>query len=106
MWTFISYVLWSRRIHGIREEAAHVDTFLKKVTEMFEIVIFTASLSSYANQLLGILDPENTLTLEYFFRDSCVSADGNHIKDLTFIEADLAKAAIVDKDLTTMLGVF
>ena len=68
-----------------------MDTFFKKVTEMFEIVIFTASLSSYANQLLGLLDPENTLILEFFFQDSCVSADGNHIKHLTFIEADLAK---------------
>jgi CTD small phosphatase-like protein 2 len=37
----------------------HVDTFLKKVAEMFEIVIFTASLSSYENHLLDKLDPDS-----------------------------------------------
>ncbi|KAL5230223.1 hypothetical protein ABZP36_028999 [Zizania latifolia] len=74
----------------------YVDTFLQKVSEMFEVVIFTASLSSYANQLLDMLDPENRLISWRFFRESCLSLDGSYIKDLTFIVADLAKVAIID----------
>ncbi|XP_015692949.1 uncharacterized protein LOC102708527 [Oryza brachyantha] len=74
----------------------HVDTFLQKVSEMFKVVIFTASVSSYANRLLDILDPENRLISQRFFRESCVPLDGRYIKDLTFIVADLAKVAIID----------
>lgn len=32
--------------------------FLERVAEMFEIVVFTASQSIYAKQLLDILDPD------------------------------------------------
>ncbi|KAL5202854.1 hypothetical protein ABZP36_013806 [Zizania latifolia] len=74
----------------------YVDTFLQKVSEMFEVVIFTASLSSYANQLLDTLDPENRLISQRFFRESCLPLDGSYIKDLTFIVADLAKVVIID----------
>ena len=35
-----------------------VDKFLENISKLFEIVIFTASLSNYASPLLDILDPE------------------------------------------------
>ncbi|KAF0927191.1 hypothetical protein E2562_030995 [Oryza meyeriana var. granulata] len=88
--------------HGTKEHIVyvkkrpHVDTFLQKVSEMFKVVIFTASLSSYANRLLDILDPENQLISQRFFRESCVPLDGSYIKDLTYIVTDLAKVAIID----------
>ncbi|XP_044449916.1 CTD small phosphatase-like protein 2 [Triticum aestivum] len=74
----------------------HVDAFLEEAAHMFELVVFTASTSSYANQVINALDPENRLISRRFFRESCVSVDGNYQKDLTIIEADLAKVAIVD----------
>ena len=74
----------------------HVDAFLEEAAHMFELVVFTASTSSYANQVINALDPENRLISRRFFRESCVSVDGNCQKDLTIIEADLAKVAIVD----------
>ncbi|KAI5020347.1 hypothetical protein ZWY2020_045235 [Hordeum vulgare] len=74
----------------------HLDAFLEEAAHMFELVVFTASISSYANQLINALDPENKLISRRFFRESCVSVDGSYQKDLTIIEADLAKVAIVD----------
>uniref|UniRef100_A0ACD5TDN7 Uncharacterized protein n=1 Tax=Avena sativa TaxID=4498 RepID=A0ACD5TDN7_AVESA len=74
----------------------YVDAFLEKVAQMFEIAVFTASLCSYADQLLDILDPENRLISRRYYRESCLLVDGSYLKDLTIIEADLAKVAIID----------
>ncbi|KAK1698787.1 hypothetical protein QYE76_015484 [Lolium multiflorum] len=73
----------------------YVDAFLKKVAEMFDIVVFTASISSYADQLLDILDPGRLISGRYY-RDSCLSLGGKYLKDLTIIEANLMKVAIID----------
>ncbi|CAM0953830.1 unnamed protein product [Alopecurus aequalis] len=73
-----------------------VDAFLEKVAEMFHIVVFTASIRPYADQLLDILDPGNRLISQRYYRDSCLRVDNNHLKDLTIIEPDLAKVAIID----------
>ncbi|KAJ0034993.1 hypothetical protein Pint_24325 [Pistacia integerrima] len=70
--------------------------FLEAVASMFDIVIFTAGQSIYAEQLLDILDPNQTLIGQRVYRDSCVFADGGYLKDLTILGRDLARIAIVD----------
>ena len=35
----------------------HVDTFLKQVANYFEVIIYTASLSKYADPLMDMMDP-------------------------------------------------
>jgi Dullard-like phosphatase family protein len=74
----------------------HVDMFLQKMVEMFDVVIFTASQSVYANQLLDMLDPENKFFSKRFFRESCLFTDSSYTKDLTVVGVDLAKVAIID----------
>ncbi|XP_062217501.1 uncharacterized protein LOC133917608 isoform X2 [Phragmites australis] len=74
----------------------HVHMFLEKMAEMFEVVIFTASQSVYAEQLLDMLDPEKKLFTKRFFRESCVFTDSSYSKDLTVVGVDLAKVAIID----------
>jgi len=74
----------------------HVHMFLQKMAKMFEVVIFTASQSVYANQLLDVLDPENKLFSKRFFRESCLFTDSGYTKDLTVVGVDLAKVAIID----------
>ncbi|PIN04824.1 TFIIF-interacting CTD phosphatase, including NLI-interacting factor [Handroanthus impetiginosus] len=78
------------------KQRPHLQTFLKRVAEMFEIVVFTASQSIYAKQLLDILDPEGKLISRRAYRESCIYADGNYIKDLTVLNVDLAKVVIID----------
>uniref|UniRef100_A0A7N0RF91 FCP1 homology domain-containing protein n=2 Tax=Kalanchoe fedtschenkoi TaxID=63787 RepID=A0A7N0RF91_KALFE len=70
--------------------------FLEKVTEMFEVVIFTASQSIYAKQLLDILDPDGKIISRRYYRESCIFSNGCHTKDLTVLGVDLAKVAIID----------
>ncbi|XP_028764812.1 CTD small phosphatase-like protein 2 [Neltuma alba] len=74
----------------------YLHTFLERVAEMFEVVIFTASQSIYAKQLLDVLDPDGKLISHRVYRESCIFSDGNYTKDLTILGVDLAKVAIID----------
>ncbi|XP_077252345.1 uncharacterized protein LOC143891689 [Tasmannia lanceolata] len=74
----------------------YLQIFLEKVAEMFEIIVFTASQSIYAEQLLNILDPEQKLISRRIYRESCIFSDGNYMKDLTVLGLDLEKVAIID----------
>lgn len=74
----------------------HLHTFLERVAEMFEVVIFTASQSIYAEQLLNILDPDQKIISQRVYRDSCIFSEGSYMKDLTILGRDLAKVAIID----------
>ncbi|GAB2287631.1 hypothetical protein Dimus_022003 [Dionaea muscipula] len=70
--------------------------FLERVAEKFEIIVFTASQSIYAAQLLDILDPDGKLFSGRAYRESCIFSDGTYTKDLTVLGVDLAKVIIID----------
>ncbi|XP_047312135.1 CTD small phosphatase-like protein 2 [Impatiens glandulifera] len=74
----------------------YLQMFLEKVAQMFEIVVFTASQSIYASQLLDILDPDGRLISGRAYRESCTFSDGSYTKDLTVLGVDLAKVVIID----------
>lgn len=59
---------------------------LKKLKEVYEIVVFTASHSCYANGILQVIDPQNELITYRLYRDSCFkTTDDVYIKDLRVI---------------------
>ncbi|CAA2991397.1 CTD small phosphatase 2 [Olea europaea subsp. europaea] len=70
--------------------------FLDRVSSLFEIIIFTASQSIYAEQLLNVLDPKRKIFRHRVYRDSCLFVDGNYLKDLSVLGRDLAHVIIID----------
>lgn len=72
-----------------------VDEFLTEVGKKFEVVVFTASLSKYADPLLDVLDPEG-IVQHRLFRDHCVQRAANYVKDLTCLGRKLEHTIIVD----------
>lgn len=75
-----------------------MEAFLRELNKYYEIVIFTASQSYYANEVLNVIDPSNELITFRLFREHCyVNERGLLIKDLNIIKnRDLANMVIVD----------
>lgn len=74
----------------------HLQDFMDRVSSLFEIIIFTASQSIYAEQLLNVLDPKRKVFRHRVYRESCIFVDGNYLKDLSVLGRDLAHVIIID----------
>lgn len=74
----------------------YLQDFMERVATLFEIIIFTASQSIYAEQLLNVLDPKRRIFRHRVYRESCVYVDGNYLKDLSVLGRDLARVIIID----------
>lgn len=72
-----------------------VDLFLKKMGEIYEVVVFTASLSKYADPVLDRLDPDRSVA-HRLFRESCYNHRGNYVKDLSQLGRPIADTIILD----------
>lgn len=84
-----------RHMVSVRQRP-HLHTFLRRMAQLFEVVVFTASQRVYAEQLLDLVDPGRSLIRHRVFRESCVFWEGNYLKDLTVLGRDLAHTVIVD----------
>ena len=81
----------------------HLKDFMERVAGLFEIIIFTASQSIYAEQLLNVLDPKRRIFRHRVYRESCVFVDGNYLKDLSVLGRDLARVIIIDNSPQVLL---
>ena len=61
----------------------------------YELVVFTASLSKYAEPLVDKLDPKG-LCFFRLFREHCTMINGAFVKDLKRLGRDLNRTIIVD----------
>ncbi|WOO82301.1 putative protein [Vanrija pseudolonga] len=72
-----------------------VDHFLSEMGKIYEIVVFTASLSKYADPVLDMLDVGRVVR-HRLFRESCYNHKGNYVKDLSQLGRDISTAIIID----------
>ncbi|XP_020820036.1 CTD small phosphatase-like protein isoform X2 [Phascolarctos cinereus] len=73
----------------------HVDEFLQRMGQLFECVLFTASLAKYADPVADLLDRWGVFRAR-LFRESCVFHRGNYVKDLSQLGRELSKVIIID----------
>jgi len=73
----------------------HVDEYLKRCGELYEVVVFTASLAKYADPVLDILDIHKVVDWR-LFRESCTQHNGSYVKDMNRMGRDIRTIMIVD----------
>ncbi|SPO02132.1 related to plasma membrane phosphatase required for sodium stress response [Cephalotrichum gorgonifer] len=79
-----------------------VDEFMKRVGELYEVVVFTASVSKYGDPLLDQLDIHKVIH-HRLFRESCYNHQGNYVKDLSQVGRDLKDTIIIDNSPTSYI---
>jgi len=98
-----------------------VDAFMKRVGELYEVVVFTASVSKYGDPLLNQLDIHHVVH-HRLFRESCYNHQGNYVKvslevllrwefrfadfilqDLSQVGRDLRETIIIDNSPTSYI---
>ncbi|EST08150.2 NLI interacting factor [Kalmanozyma brasiliensis GHG001] len=72
-----------------------VDEFLRAMGLIYEVVVFTASLSKYADPVLDMLDIHQAVR-HRLFRESCYNHKGNYVKDLSQLGRDIGDTIIID----------
>lgn len=72
-----------------------VDEFLLKSAELYEIVIYTASMAKYANPLVDKLDIHGVCHWR-LFREACTRMSSGYAKDLSRLGRDLKDVIIID----------
>lgn len=75
-----------------------VNEFLKRMSQIFEIFIFTASKKEYADACIDIIDPERTIVKHRLYRDSCIPINNKtYLKDLRiFVNRKQENLILVD----------
>ena len=72
-----------------------IEDFLQCVSRYYEIVIYTASLSKYAEPLISLIDPHQ-YAAHRLFREHCSCYNNTFVKDLTLLGRNLKSVIIVD----------
>ena len=72
---------------------------LETAQKYYQIVIYTASLSNYADPLIDFIDPDGLINSR-LFREDCKVVNGILTKDLRVLGRDIREVVIVDVPLT------
>lgn len=72
-----------------------VDNFLTQVAQLYEVVVYTASVAKYADPLLDMLDKERLVSWR-LYREACTRQPTGYIKDLSRLGRSLKDVIIID----------
>jgi RNA polymerase II subunit A small phosphatase-like protein len=69
--------------------------FLEDLAPLYELVVFTASVKTYADRVVDHIDPHGYIR-HRLYRDSCTEFGGSWVKDLSRLNRKLERIIIVD----------
>lgn len=75
---------------------------LERLSQLYEIVVFTAGVQEYADKILDHIDPERKLIRKRMYRQDCIQVNDMFIKDLdVFIDREKENIVIVDNSIVS-----
>lgn len=80
---------------GIIKVRPGATEFIKKMSAIFEVVLFTASMPIYADVVMSLVDPNNLIKLRLYRNHTTITGQ-TRTKDLETLGRDLKKIIIVD----------
>ncbi|KAG8824256.1 hypothetical protein FRC19_002139 [Serendipita sp. 401] len=79
-----------------------VEEFLRRMGELYEVIVYTASVSKYADPVLDKVDTHKAVSYR-LFRESCYNHRGNYVKDLSMLGRPLDTCIILDNSPASYL---
>jgi CTD small phosphatase-like protein 2 len=101
--TLLHYDIDPQKQEGFYLIRPFCEIFLRELSQYWEIVIFTASVSEYANWLIDDMDTENVIDFRLYRQHTTLNSDGITTKDLSLLGRPLSKTIIVDNTETCFL---
>lgn len=88
---------WDRKYGWRHAKRPGVDKFLAKLSQYYEIVIFSPSSDGIAQPVVASLDP-NGYIMHQLYRDATNYQNGVHCKDLSWLNRSLRRVIVLDDD--------
>jgi len=89
----LSKIAQVHRVHVHKRPGLEV--FLKEMAQVYELVVFTASISEYASPVIDQLDKIG-IVAGRLYREHCTLRDGHFVKDLSRLGRKLRNMLIID----------
>ncbi|KAJ3448529.1 nuclear lim interactor-interacting factor-related [Anaeramoeba flamelloides] len=94
---FVTHIAGSSDQIVYVKKRPHLESFLKRCSELFEVVIYTASDPRYASPIIDKIDPTGEYIRHRLYRNCCWGIhDTYFLKDLSILNRDTSKIILVD----------
>mmetsp|Transcript_22762 Transcript_22762/g.52878 ORF Transcript_22762/g.52878 Transcript_22762/m.52878 type:complete len:361 (-) Transcript_22762:251-1333(-) len=96
----VKHIVVEIEVDGVRHKVyvaqrPGLSEFLREAGSLFEVVVFTASMSKYADPVIDAIDTYNSVK-HRLYRESCTCTLGNFVKDLSRLGRNVRQCIVVD----------
>jgi Dullard-like phosphatase family protein len=79
------------------KQRPHLGMFIRETQKVYDLGVYTASMQNYADEVIRVLGLEKDIPKHMrFYRNSCDFVNGNYMKRVSKVEADLRNVVILD----------